>query len=366
MSGKFRGILYILTPFMPLIVISVAMLLLFLFWVKIEPEITAFTHSYQQVKETISASTDEVGKILSDAKKHLVETVQSSGIPELIAAYQTAIRGLDGLCGPQSQHAAYRPPDPNGSFYQTKGAVINARMRMAPDPSGRYVGNRYGSPGSDYLLPGAAADRPGYVQQPFNYAFLKLDGGKIKQETRKLETGLNKALKKAGQDVEKAWNKAKKDVNEKGGLAVIAFSREIEKIKKEFSDAIAGLGKAAQQTAKKFGDQMDTMAQNSCEFVTDPMVAVIKPVLQASVQPFMHLDNAIEDLKKLIALQVKIKDILTESGKMYENLSQALNVFLATIKKMLYLLAILLVFVTIHRITSKTEEIKKGWQLLTS
>ena len=217
---------------MPIIVISVAILLLFLFWVKIEPQITAFTHSYQRVKTTISASTDEVNKILVDAKKHLVETIESSGIPELITAYQTAIRGLDGLCGPQSQNAAYRPPDSFGSFYQMKGKVINARMTMAPEPLGRYARSRFDSPGRDFLLLPETVGKPGFVQRSFNYAFLKLDGGKIKQETQKLETGLNKAIKKAGQDVEKAWNKAKKDVAETGGLAVTAFSREIEKIKK--------------------------------------------------------------------------------------------------------------------------------------
>jgi hypothetical protein len=51
---------------------------------------------------------------------------------------------------------------------------------------------------------------------------------------------------------------------------------------------------------------------------------------------------------------------------MYDNLSQALTLFLTMIKRILYLLAILLIFITIHRITSKTEEIKKGWQMLKS
>jgi archaellum component FlaC len=351
---------------MPIIVISVAILLLFIFWVKIEPEITAFTNSYHQVKKIIATSTDEVNKILGDTKKHLVETIESSGIPELITAYQTAIRGLDGLCGPQSQNTVYLPPASNDYFYQTKGAVIHTRMMLAANPSRRYAGSVPYSPGMNNFLLQVIAGKPDYSQRQFNYVFLKLDGGKIKQETKKLETGLNNALKKAGKDVETAWEKAKKDVAETGSRAVVTFSQEIEKIKTEFSETIAGLSKAAKQTAKNFGAQMDTMAKNSCELVTGPLAAIIKPVLQSSIEPFMHLDNAIEDLKKLIALQVKIKDILSESGKMYENLSQALNLFLAMIKKMVYLLAILLIFITIHRITSKTEEIKKGWQLLTS
>ena len=366
MSNQFRGIIYILNPFMPIIVISIAILLLFLFWIKIEPEITAFTHSYQMVKKTISTSTAEVNNILNDAKKHLVETIESSGITELIAAYRTAIRGLEGLCGPQTQNAAYWPPASNDFFYQTKDAVINTRMTMGANPLDRNSISKSSLPGRDYFLLRETVAKPDFVQRPFNYVFLKLDGGKIKQEAKKLETGLNKALKKAGKDVENAWEKAKKDVAETGSQAVIIFSREIEKIKTEFSEAIANLNKAAKQTAKKFGAQMDSMAQNSCEFVSGPLVAIIKPVLQLSIEPFMHLDNALEDLKKLVALQAKIKDILSESGKMYNNLGQALNLFLAMIKKMVYLLAILLIFIAIHRITSKTEEIKKGWQLLNS
>ena len=366
MSKKFHGIVYILNPFMPIIVIGAAILLLFVFWMKIEPEITAFTLSYQRVKNTISTSTAEVNNILNDAKKHLVETIESSGIPELITAYRTAIRSLEGLCGPQTQNAGYWPPASNDFFYQTKDTVMTAHMMMAAYPLGRNSMRQPGSSGRDYFLHRETAAKPDFVRGPLNYVFLKLDSGKIKQETKKLETGLNEALKKAGEDVEKAWEKAKKDVGETGRQAVIVFSRKIEKIKREFSETIASLSKAAQQTAKKFGTQMDSMAQNSCEFVTEPLVSIIKPVLQLSIRPFMHLDNALEDLKKLVALQAKIKDILSESGKMYDNLAQALNLFLAMIKKMVYLLAILLIFMTIHRITRRTEEIKKGWQLLNS
>ncbi len=366
MSNKFRGIIYILSPFIPIIVIGMATLLLFMFWIKIKPEIIAFGDSYQRVKTTIGRSTHELKIILYDAKKHLVDTIESSGIPELIAAYQAAISGLDSLCGPRSPQTGYLPPAWNDYLSPTNGGVIGRRLAAAANPLSRYFRSGPGSPRMDYVVLQRTVDKPDFHQQQFKFVFLQVDGSKITKETKKLETELNNALKKAGKDVEKAWEKAKKDVAETKGLAVTTFSKEIEKIKTEFSEAVAALSRGARQTAKNFGAQMDAMAQTSCEFVTDPMVAIIKPVLQRSIRPFMHLDNAIEDLKKLIALQTTIKEILSDSVKMYANLSQALNLFMAMLKKIVYLLVILLIFTTAHRVTTRTEEIKKGWQLLTS
>lgn len=74
----------------------------------------------------------------------------------------------------------------------------------------------------------------------------------------------------------------------------------------------------------------------------------------------------VEDLKKLIALQTGIQDILVETEKMYNNLNQTLDLFLSFIGSLAYLLVALQIFILIHRITTRIDEIKKGWQLLTS
>ena len=366
MSNKLRGITHILSPFIPIIVIIAATLLLVMFWIKIKPEITAFGDSYRKVKTSIGTSTRELKIILDDAKKHLVDTIGSSGIPELITAYRAAISGLDRLCGPRSPHAAYLPPALNGHIFPANGGVIKRGITDAANPLSRYYRSGPDPSGVDYVVPQRTVGKLDFHQQRLKYAFLKVDGSKISKETKKLETGLKDALKKAGEDVEKAWEKAKKDVAETKALAVSTFSEEIDKIKTRFSKEVEALSEKAGQTAKNFGAQMDAMAQNSCELVTGPMVEIIKPVLQASIQPFMHLDNAIEDLKKLIALQATIEGILSESEKMYAGLGRSLNLFMAMLKKMVYLLIILLIFITIHRITTRTEEIKKGWRLLTS
>jgi len=367
MSKKMRGIMYILNPFMPILAIGIIVVLLFMFWSSIKPQIAAFTSSYNGVKSAIDTSTAELNRILVDAKKHLVEAVDSSGIPDLITAYQLAIRGLDGLCGPQSGKAGYLPPNANAFLYPSAGRDTTGGTAVPANRLDRYLREEYDTPHArQSVLLRETAFRPGFSQQQFSFASWKLGSSKIKQQTKKLETGLNDALKKAGKDVEKAWEKATKEAAATGAGAVVTFSREIEKVKQEFSQTIAKLGDAAKKMVNDFGAQMDTVAADSCEIVTGPMVAVIKPVMEKSIEPFKHLDNAIEDLKKLIALQVKIKDIFSETAKMYGHIRQSLDIFAALTKRMVYLLTILLIFITINRAARHSDEIRKGWRMLSS